>query len=174
MRVNSGEYLAQSGILGMKWGIRRFQNPDGTLTEEGKKRYGKKPNGSGDKLKNAAEKRSEAVKEVTERKLTKEEVIRSGDINTILKNAKELSANDLTEAMNRINKLNDFKKMKLDEEARKQPRIKRMIKKGADELESLIAKDAAKGVETLAKAGATTEKRWRSSTRAGTSRTSWT
>lgn len=27
------------GILGMKWGIRRFQNPDGTLTEKGKKRY---------------------------------------------------------------------------------------------------------------------------------------
>lgn len=27
------------GILGMKWGFRRFQNKDGTLTEEGKKRY---------------------------------------------------------------------------------------------------------------------------------------
>ena len=27
------------GIIGQKWGIRRFQNPDGTLTEEGKKRY---------------------------------------------------------------------------------------------------------------------------------------
>lgn len=28
------------GITGMKWGIRRFRNPDGTLTEEGKRRYG--------------------------------------------------------------------------------------------------------------------------------------
>ena len=27
------------GILGMKWGVRRFQNPDGTLTPEGKARY---------------------------------------------------------------------------------------------------------------------------------------
>ena len=27
------------GIKGQKWGIRRFQNPDGTLTPEGKKRY---------------------------------------------------------------------------------------------------------------------------------------
>lgn len=27
------------GIKGMHWGIRRYQNPDGSLTEEGKKRY---------------------------------------------------------------------------------------------------------------------------------------
>lgn len=31
--------LEHGGILGMKWGVRRFQNKDGTLTEEGKKRY---------------------------------------------------------------------------------------------------------------------------------------
>lgn len=31
--------LQHHGILGQKWGVRRFQNPDGTLTEEGKKRY---------------------------------------------------------------------------------------------------------------------------------------
>lgn len=28
------------GIKGQKWGIRRYQNPDGSLTEEGKARYG--------------------------------------------------------------------------------------------------------------------------------------
>ena len=32
-------YLAHHGVKGMKWGIRRFQNPDGSLTAEGKKRY---------------------------------------------------------------------------------------------------------------------------------------
>lgn len=35
------EYLAHSGIRGMKWGIRRYRNEDGTLTEAGKKRYAK-------------------------------------------------------------------------------------------------------------------------------------
>ena len=32
-------YLAHHGIKGQKWGIRRFQNSDGTLTAEGKDRY---------------------------------------------------------------------------------------------------------------------------------------
>lgn len=31
--------LAHFGIKGMHWGVRRFQQPDGTLTSAGKKRY---------------------------------------------------------------------------------------------------------------------------------------
>lgn len=32
-------YLAHHGILGQKWGVRRYQNRDGSYTEEGRKRY---------------------------------------------------------------------------------------------------------------------------------------
>lgn len=32
-------YLAHHGILGQKWGIRRFQKEDGSLTSAGKRRY---------------------------------------------------------------------------------------------------------------------------------------
>lgn len=36
---NGQPYIAHHGILGMKWGVRRYQNSDGTLTPEGRKRY---------------------------------------------------------------------------------------------------------------------------------------
>lgn len=34
------DVLMHHGIKGQKWGVRRFQNPDGSLTAEGRKRYG--------------------------------------------------------------------------------------------------------------------------------------
>lgn len=39
-RQQEKNYLAHHGIKGQKWGVRRFQNEDGSLTEEGRKRYG--------------------------------------------------------------------------------------------------------------------------------------
>lgn len=32
--------LYHHGVLGQKWGVRRYQNKDGTLTDEGRKRLG--------------------------------------------------------------------------------------------------------------------------------------
>lgn len=32
------DFLAHHGIKGMKWGVRRFQNEDGSLTDEGRRR----------------------------------------------------------------------------------------------------------------------------------------
>lgn len=38
--IVKNDELYHHGIKGQKWGVRRFQNPDGTLTAKGRKRYG--------------------------------------------------------------------------------------------------------------------------------------
>lgn len=54
IETNKYNYMQHSGIKGMKWGQRRYQNEDGTLTPAGKIRYGKQAAKQINKLKRDA------------------------------------------------------------------------------------------------------------------------
>ena len=40
MQLFTKDYLEHHGIIGQKWGVRRYQNKDGSLTDLGKRRVG--------------------------------------------------------------------------------------------------------------------------------------
>ena len=56
--TNDSYELQHHGILGMKWGVRRYQNEDGSLTEAGRKRYSDPDNGIKWERKDAARNRA--------------------------------------------------------------------------------------------------------------------
>lgn len=73
--------LSHHGILGQKWGVRRFQNEDGTLTARGKKRLERKDNRwikkNATKIHNKAYKKSQREMRKVTKKLDRKYSIRS-------------------------------------------------------------------------------------------------
>ena len=85
--------LSHHGTLGMKWGIRRFQRKDGSLTSEGKRRR------KGD----SEEKHEETSEERRAR------VLKSTNASEIYKNRDILSTNEIRERLDRINVENQLR-----------------------------------------------------------------
>ena len=117
-------YLVHHGTKGQKWGIRRYQNPDGTLTALGRARLGLK--GTYDGAKNAVKNAKNAIKQAKLKRQRKanlkkanaakkakaeeqamiDKAIASGDAEQINKIRDKLTTEQINAAMLRIDAMN--------------------------------------------------------------------
>lgn len=125
--------LYHHGINGQKWGQRRFQNPDGSLTPAGRERYGvgegRRNLGSRaigvvkgvsksietyktNKVRKAnLEKARQAKAEKQEQRKEREELLKTGSAKDILARKSEFTNQELAEAINRLRNEENLKSL---------------------------------------------------------------
>lgn len=91
--------LTHWGVLGMKWGVRRYQNKDGSLTKAGKARL-KSGNKKPKKLISPIKTKVKTEEELREEK--KQEVLKSRSAKKLYDNADLFNDQELQRAYNRL------------------------------------------------------------------------
>ena len=105
--------LRHHGIKGQKWGVRRFQNKDGSLTPNGKKRYG------ADDYKNTLDKVNSAGKIVDEVRKYNNSAQKSSDPDMerrIRKSINNMSDKELQQRVQRLNMEDNYTRMMMHRE----------------------------------------------------------
>lgn len=113
-------YLYHDGIKGMKWGVRRYQNKDGTLTEAGKRRYRKDADAGGYKKEDEQGKRYKQNKkgdieefDANPDKWVTDDISRTKNVVTSTKDmTKELDS--LNKAVDKVSSKHSRERMNLD------------------------------------------------------------
>ena len=113
-----GDDLYHWGIKGMKWGIRRYQNPDGSLTAAGKKHY---TNPDGSLTEKGKKKFGDSVK---------------SDVETPKrKTAKDMTDEELDKAINRARKEDEYNRLRPEPKAEtKNENYKKLMTKVVNEM----------------------------------------
>lgn len=127
---DNSEELYHFGILGMKWGVRRFQKKDGALTPEGRERYSD----------NASEYRKEYAED-------------KGIAINSTRTTKQMLSDKKTRRKDRIAELSDEEVTAMNKRAMTEVQLRENMKKLYPERRS-VAKKAFTAVKTMAVAGA--------------------
>lgn len=109
---NPNDELYHHGIKGQRWGVRRYQNSDGSLTAAGVKRYGTVENFNRSVTKKGIvqytkdKRKMKRLRQIREQKKAweneKERIVNSGDKKAIRQIQHELSDEQIARAVNRI------------------------------------------------------------------------
>lgn len=129
-------YLAHHGVLGMKWGLRRYQNKDGSLTPAGKTRYAGSPNprhkpSSARKVAKQRAAALEKARQVRAEKKSFEEArqkaLKSGNATEVLKYKDSSTRAELQDAYNRISTERLLMEISAKETAKGKSRVDKVL-----------------------------------------------